>query len=162
MSDERLYRLRELLWIGVGSALVVFMIGWSLPAVIPQAIITNPQSVDDISVTYHGEPFAIDDETARELLDILSEGRCTRQLIQTGHGYRPFPREDGYIHISIHELRSVEPSISTDLVLGRLSRMSRHPIGTGRQTTYSICDYGDLTQRVEAVLTEIAAPEPKT
>ena len=71
---------------------------------IPQPVLDRPETVENLSVRYYGEGFlTLDGETQAALLEVLSEGRCTRRLLWSGSG-------------------TVHPVEETISVVGRLGR----------------------------------------
>lgn len=135
-----------------GLTLIAAAIAWTLPAVIPQPVLDRPETVENLSVRYYGEGFlTLDGETQAALLEVLSEGRCTRRLLWSGSG-TGHPVEET-ISISFHTPGQVEAAASTELVLGDplWSSLSRSSAAWGG-VEYNIRGAGALTRQVEAVL----------
>ena len=135
-----------------GLTLIAAAIAWTLPAVIPQPVLERPETVENLSVRYYGEGFlTLDGETQAALLEVLSEGRCTRRLLWSGSG-TGHPVEET-ISISFHTPGQGEAAASTELVLGDplWSSLSRSSAAWGG-VEYNIRGAGALTRQVEAVL----------
>ena len=135
-----------------GLTLIAAAIAWTLPAVIPQPVLDRPETVENLSVRYYGEGFlTLDGETQAALLEVLSEGRCTRRLLWSGSG-TGHPVEET-ISISFHTPGQGEAAASTELVLGDplWSSLSRSSAAWGG-VEYNIRGAGALTRQVEAVL----------
>lgn len=135
-----------------GLTLIAAAIAWTLPAVIPQPVLDRPETVENLSVRYYGEGFlTLDGETQAALLEVLSEGRCTRRLLWSGSG-TGHPVEET-ISISFHTPGQGEAAASTELVLGDplWSSLSRSSAAWGG-IEYNIRGAGALTRQVEAVL----------
>ena len=135
-----------------GLTLIAAAIAWTLPAVIPQPVLDRPETVENLSVRYYGEGFlTLDGETQAALLEVLSEGRCTRRLLWSGSG-TGHPVEET-ISISFHTPGQGEAAASTELVLGDplWSCLSRSSAAWGG-VEYNIRGAGALTRQVEAVL----------
>ena len=135
-----------------GLTLIAAAIAWTLPAVIPQPVLDRPETVENLSVRYYGEGFlTLDGETQAALLEVLSQGRCTRRLLWSGSG-TGHPVEET-ISISFHTPGQGEAAASTELVLGDplWSSLSRRSAAWGG-VEYNIRGAGTLTRQVEAVL----------
>ena len=135
-----------------GLTLIAAAIAWTLPAVIPQPVLDRPETVENLSVRYYGEGFlTLDGETQAALLEVLSEGRCTRRLLWSGSG-TGHPVEET-ISISFHTPGQGEAAASTELVLGDplWSSLSRRSAAWGGIES-NIRGAGTLTRQVEAVL----------
>lgn len=135
-----------------GLTLIAAAIAWTLPAVIPQPVLDRPETVENLSVRYYGEGFlTLDGETQAALLEVLSEGRCTRRLLWSGSG-TGHPVEET-ISISFHTPGQGEAAASTELVLGDplWSSLSRSSAAWGG-VEYNIRGAGALPRQVVAVL----------
>lgn len=135
-----------------GLTLIAAAIAWTLPSVIPQPVLDRPETVENLSVRYYGESFlTLDGETQAALLEVLSEGRCTRRLLWSGSG-TGHPVEET-ISISFHTPGQGEAAASTELVLGDplWSSLSRSSAAWGG-VEYNIRGAGALTRQVVAVL----------
>lgn len=135
-----------------GLTLLTAAIAWTLPAVIPQPILDRPEDAVNLSVRFYDQGWpALDGETEAALLELLSEGRCTRRFLwPQAAGGHPIGET---IDITLSEPGRGEAHVSTELVLGSEGyvSMSRRT-GSGGAVRYRVWDAGALTRQVEELL----------